>query len=201
MDAIQGAVDDFNANRAEDEETGRVARKELRDWFDHKMVPIKDAVLRGALARAGLEIAGGPINIESITQAINDGPLAEFDVEISNIFNKRELREVLEKVAIQKVAEQLGLKLESNTTEGVKLAIVDLVKDEVGEQLASEAGDIFDAAIPTAKIVAMIRQAIKEPRGYHTNVPTVMDEKAQKNREKQARYRAKNRRDWFPKVR
>ena len=192
IDDIEKAIAQFEAMAEQD----RMTKKKAMAFFEDVMQPAKDHALRAALAEVGLDIPSGPVNQETVTEAINEQYLSELDIALTNIFDKRELRAALERVAIAKVADQLGLALKSNTVDGVKEAIIDSLSDVIGEQLASEAGEIFEAAIPAVNISNFIRAAMKEPRGFHTNIAVNMSDKAQQNRDKQARYRAKNKREW-----
>lgn len=163
---------------------------ELERYFDGGMASAKDAAIRAAFEQIGLDLPDGPINKNTLTQAIVQGPLADYDLEINNLFDKRELRQALAKVALRKVAESMGIELPALTVEGLKAALIESVQDEVIAQLLQEGGEIFEATAPAAQLARQIASAMKARRTYHTNVATDMSDKGQANREKQARYRA-----------
>lgn len=186
VNAVQELIDAYQAAAPERERT----REEVRQWFENGTRPMVEAGLRMALDDVGLQVEG-PINELTITQAINEGPLAGTGVEFSNLFDKVALRQSLERIAIRKVCEQFGV--EADSLEAVKAAIVAQFADVVGEQLASESGDIFDAAVPAPRIAAIIKGAVKKD-GW--NEPVDFTPAGISNRERQARYRAQHRRHW-----
>lgn len=145
---------------------------------------------------------------ESFTRAINKSLLGESGVQLTNVFNKEAVRRDLEKVVMQRAAQQLGLKLESPTVEGLREAVHGWITDRVMQEINSGGMTI----IKDAEELAQVAEAIKRIRHIASRQgrealalaapipkkPLLMHPDAVKNRERQARYRESHTRRWVP---
>lgn len=157
--------------------------------------------IKGALLKMGLELDPDTgINAQSITEAINAGPLAGSGVELSNIFDREAVKGDLQKVALAFAAQSFGLEVKSLSVESIKEALRGEVSRMVREQIGDGGGDLVDAAPDLVAIVRMIEAAQKHMQtgedGTRQKPQVSMTREAISNRERQARYRATHTRHW-----
>lgn len=160
----------------------------------------REAIKAGFL-KLGMEIDPETgINAQTITEAINAGPLAGTGVELTNIFDRDAVRGDIEKVALAYAAQSFGLEVKSLTVDAVKEALRGEVSRLVREQIADGGGDLVDAAPDLVALVRMIEAAQKAMQtgedGTRQKPPVSMTPEAISNRERQARYRATHKRHW-----
>ena len=170
-------------------------KKELEEW---------------ALSKA-FEAMGVPIDPangfsrESITAAINAGPLAGTGIELSDIFDPEAIKRDVKRIALEKAVADTGLPIAGLTVADLKASLRAYVSDVTREQLESGDGDIIAAAPALVEMLQMIRAANKsDPAGpgatpgYQPgpSQPVDMTPHGIANRERQARYRANHQRHW-----
>ena len=180
----------------------RISKEEFTRMFLGEVSEAEDAAIKDAFARMGLDIdPSSGINAETVTAAINAGPLAGTGVEFSNVFDSDAVKRDLQKLALVHAAQSFGIELTSLDPDSVKEAIRAYAAEIVIEEL-SYGSDLLDAAPDLIEIVKMIAAARK---GYKNEMGQVVDEKpllmskeAISNRQRQAKYRASNKRRWVP---
>lgn len=186
-EAIQDRVDRFFLYQKGFE----LGQKQAIAWFDKNAQGLQDKAIRAALEKMGLPIEDGPINEQTITDAINAGPLGALGLDLHSLFNADALKASLKRIAIAKFAERMGFP-EVTSIPALKAAVLEMMAGEIAEQVASEAGPLFEGAPNVAQIMSAIKA--KKPDGW--NDPTDFSPKGISNRERQATYRASHRRHW-----
>ena len=181
----------------------RISKEEMARLFLGNVSEAEDAVIKDAFAEMGLDIdPSDGINAQTLTAAINNGPLAGSGVELTNIFDRESIKRDLKRLALVHAAQSMGLKLTSLTTESVQEALKAHAAEIVREEIAM-GGDLLDAAPDLVAIVKMIdaaRKGYKNEAGETVSEkPLLMSEAAINNRERQAKYRANHRRVWVAK--
>jgi hypothetical protein len=171
--------------------TQEFIKRKVHAYFNDKA----DEFFAAAAEDMGVELSdSGQLTDESLTAVINSKFLSGSGVQIDSLLDRDRLRAGLEKLAISKLAEQVGVPVgESQTIGGVKLALQQWAGDQVKSQLESESGAVFDSAAPSQFIAKVIADAPKTP-GW--NDATDMTSKGISNRERQARYRSQHTRIW-----
>lgn len=145
--------------------------------------------------RMGLEFdTEEGVTAETVTKAINAGPLAGSGVELSNLFDRRAVIEDLTRWGVGKACEAFGIG-EGGTVEELRAAVRLSLSDDIAAQLASESGELIEAAPDAARIVGIIA-AVPPDSGWNT--PRDFSPEGINNRERQARFRAVNRKHWEP---
>lgn len=178
----------------------RISKEEFIRLFAGNVSEAEDAAIKDAFARLGLDIdpAEG-INAQTITRAINNGPLGGSGVELTNLFSREAVKRDLQRLALVHAAQNFGVELTSLDTESVKEALKSYVAEIVREEIAN-GGDLVDAAPDLIAIVKMIdaaRKGYKDEAGNQLDKkPLLMSEAAINNRERQAKYRASHSRKW-----
>jgi hypothetical protein len=164
--------------------------------------PMEKWALEQAFKKLGLTIdASQGFSKESITAAINAGPLAGSGVELTNVFDRDAVRADLQRVALARAVQETGLNITTLDVESVKRALREYVKNRVDQQLAAGGGDLIDAAKPLAMLARDIQAAnapTNTPPGGNPGreQPVDFSPRGIKNRERQARYRANHTRHW-----
>lgn len=181
----------------------RISKEEMARLFLGNVSEAEDAVIKDAFAEMGLDIdPSDGINAQTLTAAINNGPLAGSGVELTNIFDREAIKRDLKRLALMHAAQSMGLKLTSLTTESVQEALKAHAAEIVREEIAM-GGDLIDAAPDLVAIVKMIdaaRKGYKNEAGETVSEkPLLMSDAAINNRERQAKYRANHRRVWVAK--
>lgn len=181
----------------------RISKEEMARLFLGNVSEAEDAVIKDAFAEMGLDIdPSDGINAQTLTAAINNGPLAGSGVELTNIFDRESIKRDLKRLALVHAAQSMGLKLTSLTTESVQEALKAHAAEIVREEIAM-GGDLLDAAPDLVAIVKMIdaaRKGYKNEAGETVSEkPLLMSDAAINNRERQAKYRANHRRVWVAK--
>lgn len=166
----------------------------VKERVEKKMRELGPDLLQGAVddLGIGLDVDGG-MNDETITRAINQTLLNGSGFELESIFDRKKMFKGFEKVAIKNVAEQLGLGPVDNLG-AVKLALRDWLTNEVGAQLAAEAGEVVDSAVPTEKQSAMVALGMDIEHGWNT--PRDFTPEGVDNRARQKKFRANHSRHW-----
>jgi hypothetical protein len=154
-----------------------------------------DEFFAAAAGEMGVELSeSGQLTDESLTAVINTKFLAGSGVQIDSLLDRDKLRAGLERVAITKLANEVGVPVgEAQTIGGVKAALQQWAGDQVKVQLDAESGAVFESAAPSQFIAKVITDAPKTP-GW--NVATDMTAKGVANRARQAKYRSQHTRTW-----
>lgn len=151
-------------------------------------------LLQGVVDGMGIELdAQGGLNDETITAAINRTLLSGTGIELESVFDRKKMLKGFEKIAIKKVAEELGLGPVDNLG-AVTVALREWLTNEVGAQLAAQAGAVVDAAIPAVNVAAMVALGKDKKEGWNT--PRDFTPEGIDNRARQAKYRATHTRHW-----
>ena len=188
-DVVGDLLEKFAQGKAE-REAASLTQNDIQRFFDNPGKELKEYALRAALEAMGLVIESGPVNEETITAAILAGPLAGLGIEVTDLFNREALIAALKKIAIGKAGDALGLSGVSSVA-GLRDSVRGLLADEIGRQLASEAGSLI-AGSPVAPLIAA---AIKR-RNPDWNEPTDFTKKGIANRERQAKWRREHTKHW-----
>ena len=181
----------------------RITKEELARLIMGEVSDEEDEAIREVFQKMGLDIdPENGINERTLTDAINNGPLAGSGVELTNIFDREAIKRDLTRLALVQAAQSGGLKLTSTTTEAVTEAVKTYIAEIVREEIKN-GGDIVDAAPDLVAIVKMIDAARKDYRNEAGDVieskPLLMSEAAIDNRRRQAKYRANHKRRWVAK--
>ena len=181
----------------------RITKEELARLIMGEVSDAEGAAIKEAFLKMGLDIdPEDGINAQTITAAINAGPLGGSGVELTNIFDREAVKRDLRRLALVHAAQNFGIELRSLETEAVKDAIRGYVADMVREEIAN-GGDLVDAAPDLVAIVKMIDAARKgymdEAGNKVDEKPLLMSDAAVNNRERQAKYRGTHRRRWVEK--
>ena len=155
-----------------------------------------DAIEKAA-AQAVLDALGvpldldGEVNQQTITQAINAAVLPA-GCELTNIFDKQAVQADIKRIALAEAAAAFGFDgpLSADT---LRAQITAQISAEVRDQIAQGAGEFIDAAKP----LAAVQRLIDRPPPKDWQSPRKFTENAEKNRERQARYRASHTRKWI----
>lgn len=155
--------------------------------------------LATAAADMGLDLSdGGHITDDSLTAMVNAKLLAGTGVQVDSVLDRDKLRAGLEKLAIQRLAVQVGVAVgDAQTLGGIKAAFQSWAGEQVKAQLQSESGQLLDAAKPSAFVQRVIDQSPEPKAGW--NDPQDMSKKGVSNRARQAKYRHAHKRTWVPK--
>lgn len=181
----------------------RITKEELARLIMGEVSDEENEAIREVFQKMGLDIdPENGINERTLTDAINNGPLAGTGVELTNIFDREAIKRDLTRLALVQAAQGAGLKLTSTTTEAVTEAVKTYIAEIVREEI-KYGGDIVDAAPDLVAIVKMIDAARKDYRNEAGDVieskPLLMSEAAIDNRRRQAKYRANHKRRWVAK--
>lgn len=140
----------------------------------------------------GLDLdASEGVNAQTVTKAVNAGPLAGTGIELSDLFDKDAIIRDLTRWGVSKAAESLGLP--GGSVSNIRASLREHLVNEVATQLAAEAGPLLEGA-PDAAQVAKIMAAV--PPGSGWNEPRDFSPAGVSNRARQARFRASNRKHW-----
>ncbi len=174
---------------------GEYARRKVQPYIDE----FEGDLLAVAVKQIGLELSpDGHLTDESITASINTKLLGGTGVQIDSLLDRDKLRAGLERLAIKKLAEAVGVPLDdSQTMAGVKTALQAWAAAQVVAQMQDEEGAVFDAAVPSKFIQKVITDAVKN-EGWNT--PTDLTAKGVANRARQEKYRHQHKRTWVEKT-
>lgn len=148
------------------------------------------AATYAALRALGLVVpVGGPINQDTIAEAVQQGLLG--DLGFKNLFDKEQIQADVKRIALEKAGQIYGYE-GGKGVEGLREKIISEVIRQVKEEIEAGAGDYVAAATDSA----MALKALAKPKDENWNTPSDLSEKGRKNRERQAKYRASNKRKW-----
>jgi hypothetical protein len=113
------------------------------------------------------------------------------DVQFSDLFDKEQVAADVRRMAVAKASEMYGYDAGMGLA-GLRDKVVSDVLASVREQVAAGEGEYLDAATDSETALRVIESPAKE--GW--NEPTDFSDKGEKNRERQARYRANHKKVW-----
>lgn len=179
---------------------GYGAADELKDFVIRKSKAELQGYVEQFIASTakdmGLELSeDGNLTDESLTGVANK-LLAGTGVKIDSLLDRDRLKSGLEKQAIEALAQSIGMPVAGGGISGVRVALQQWAVNEVTAQLVAGGGAVFDAAKPDSKIGALI---VKAEKKVGWNVPTDMSDKGVDNRRRQAKYRARHKKQWVEK--
>lgn len=179
-----------------------IGREKIEDAMAGKLGDFENEAMKTAFEKIGLDIdpADG-ITPQTITAAINNGPLAGTGIELTNLFDRDACKRDLQRVAMARAAEVFGVEVKDTSAEGLKAALKTEISRRVMEQLGEGAGPYLEAAPDLVEIVRQLNAGIKEglinaDGGGFSEPGLMMDEFHINLRERQARYRASHKRHW-----
>lgn len=159
---------------------------------------VSDAVGKRA-AQAVLDARGIPLDLDgevsqqTITQAINVAVMPD-GVTFENLFDKLAVKRDVKRMALAYAAESFGFE-GSSDPDVLKKKIIEDVMREVRQDIAAGQGEYVDAA----KGLALVQRVIDKPEPFDWQKVRNFSNKAEKNRERQERWRASNKRKWVEK--
>lgn len=180
-----------------------IGRAFLKRQLSRNSEEIERWALAAVFEQLGLpDLTDGGLNKQSFTQAINDTFLQDQTFKFTNIFDATAVRNDALRAGLLQAAEQAGLQLENvsieGMTEAIRLYVLELVQEEIS---ADEAGDLLQDAKDIYEIIALYKRYKKaesdgEQEEGDGRKPLINTPEAASNRERQARYRANNKRVW-----
>lgn len=185
--------------------TSTAGKAFLKRQLSRHSEEIEKWALSAVMEQLGLpDLVDGPINRQTFTDAINNNFLSGNEFQLSNVFDPVAVRKDALKYGLVKVADQAGLTLDDVSVKGLGDAIREWVISLIEDELAmDEAGELLQDARDILEIVQLYRRYKKaqkdgEDAGGDGKKPLINTPEAISNRERQARYRAKNRKVWVP---
>lgn len=184
-----------------------VGREYARAFLKRQLFKHRDEIEKWALSAVfeqfGFpDLTGDNVDRKSFTEAINQKFLSESGFQFTNLFDQESVKRDAFKFGVQRIAEEAGLTLEDVSEKGLVDALRRWVFDLIGEELTNEdLGELTQDAKDVWEIVQTFRKyktaaedgQEAEDKGRR---PLINTPAAQKNRERQARYRANHKRIW-----
>ena len=157
--------------------------------------------MKGAFASMGLDLDPEQgLTPQALTDAINRGPLAGTDIELTNIFDRDAVKRDLMRIGLARAADAFGVKITDTSAEGLKAAVKEEISRRVMDQLGQGAGEWLEAAPDLVEVVrqlqAGMRAGLIDAAGNFIAPELAMDEFHVNLRERQARYAARHSRQW-----
>lgn len=150
----------------------------------------KDEFIDESMKSIGLDLEGEGLTDEALTRAVNR-QLEGSGVQLDSVLDKEKIKAGFERMAMQKLSEDLGLP-PAGTAAEMKAAVQEMIVSEIKQQIQDGEGALIDAAKPDDDTVADIEAAEKS----QGNVPQDMSDKGKSNRERQARWRQAHTKHW-----
>lgn len=177
---------------------GAVAVYELypiaRERVAKKWNELGPSLLQFAMTKYGLEMdVSKGINDETLTAFFNNKLLTGTGLQLDSVLDRDKAKRGFERIAMEQVSQRIGLGPVSSM-KGVRSALQDWIVQEVGAQLAVEAGEVIDVATARAQLAAKIEKGKQDQSQW--NKPTDFSNKGIKNRERQKRYRQAHKKHW-----
>lgn len=184
-----------------------VGREYARAFLKRQLFKHRDEIEKWALSAVfeqfGFpDLTGDNVDRKSFTEAINQKFLSESGFQFTNLFDQESVKRDAFKFGVQRIAEEAGLTLEDVSEKGLVDALRRWVFDLIGEELTNEdLGELTQDAKDVWEIVQTFRKyktaaedgQEAEDKGRR---PLINTPAAQKNRERQARYRANHQKIW-----
>ena len=159
----------------------------------------KEAVINlfvvDALITYGLELErGDALTAEALALAVNRKIFAEYGIDVGNLLDADSVRSALKKEALRAVGERLGVE---GGSRDIAAAFKSSVRNTLLEAVASGDAEVLSAiSVGQRAIEDAVRNS--EPNLESQQVKNT-SEAGEKNRERQARYRAAHKRVWVAK--
>lgn len=167
---------------------------EIQGWMRGYEGPLARWAVGAVFESMGLDLdTSEGITGPAITRAVNAGPLEGTGIELTNLFDRQAVIEDLTRWGVAKACESLGISGETITD--IRAALREQLAGEITQQLASEAGDLIEAAPDAARVVRIMAAV---PPGSGWNEPRDFSPAGISNRERQARFRQTSRKHWEP---
>lgn len=182
-----------------------VAREEFERMMQGKTDDYLKSIMAGAFEKIGLPLDPDEgINPQTITAALNDGPLAGTGIELTNVFDKEACKKDLMRVALQQALQAYGVQIKDTSADGLKAALRDHISNQISEQIAAGAGEWLDACPDLVDLSRELASAVK--RGWVDESGNLLDPTQEvatdeyhvNLRERQRRYAEKHTRQWVP---
>jgi hypothetical protein len=156
---------------------------------------IADLLIIDQLNAAGLEIEPGTaLTPEVIAEAMRAKIEAEYGIDVGNILDADSVKRSLRTEALRLVAERLGVE---PTQAGIAREMRSQVSTMLRDAVANGDADVLQAVgLGESRIEEALRAASADE--WPTPISN-FSEKAEKSRERQARYRASHKRVWVEK--
>lgn len=133
----------------------------------------------------------GPVSQETITAAINAAVMPD-GIEFKNLFDEASIKADVKRIALEYASEAYGFEGGLSVV-AIKQALIREVVSEAMAEIGGGAGEYIDAALGLVEIERLLSRP--EPKSWKK--PRVFTRKAQKNRERQAKYREAHTRIWL----
>lgn len=181
-----------------------IAKEEFMRLVMGDVSDLEKEVIQAAFTKLGLDIDPEEgINATTITQAINNGPLASTGIELTNIFDREAIKKDMQKLALAYAAQSMGIKPKSLKADDVKDAVREYVSEMVIDEISNGNPEWLEEAKDLVAVVQMISEARRLYKEIEPGVfakPELSNHPAAvSNRERQAKYRANHKRKWEPK--
>jgi hypothetical protein len=174
---------------------GAVSRAYMHRYLRAHRKDIEEWALNKAFEAAGFpDLTGDTVTKKSFSDAITEKFLAGSGIELTNIFDRNVLQKDIERAAIKKACEAMGISVSSVSDTEIKDGIKSWVIGEIKKQVDSGGGELIDGAKEIKSIMAAVVTYRKNKEKLTTGLD--MSEHGIKNRERQARFRANHKRHW-----
>ena len=149
---------------------------------------LTDKAVRLGLERLGVTVPEGEtVNADAIGKALGVMLAAETGIQVDNVLDAASVRDALRREAVRAVAESLGLSGVSSA-DGIAAALAGDVRQFVERAAQGQEQELLDSVkVSDYAVTLALRGAVR-------TVPASTRPDAQANRERQDRWRAKNRR-------
>jgi hypothetical protein len=158
---------------------------EIGDDYERMKAGLKGAAMRAAFGAIGLDIDPDNLTAESLGRAVGKLVAGSSDLPVMNVFDAAEVRAGLIKYGCAQINDRLGVS-SGSSPEGVGRAVAALVQAEVIDGLRGGNQAIVDAVRISARRLSKYG-AVDDVK------PLKPGDKAQSNRDRQARYRLTHR--------
>ncbi len=184
-----------------------VGREYARAFLKKQLFKHRDEIEKWALSAVfeqfGFpDLTGENVDRKSFTEAINQKFLSDSGFQFTNLFDQESVKRDAFKFGVQRIAEEAGLTLEDVSEKGLVDALRRWVFDLIGEELTNEdLGELTQDAKDVWEIIQTWRKYKKAAEDGQEaedsgRKPLINTPAAQKNRERQARYRANHKKIW-----
>ena len=172
----------------------RVSREVIDRDVGSVFAPLKAYLMAAALEALGVELdSDGVPTTASITRFINERFLEGTGLVLTDAFDAESTKSDIEAYALDKINEQLGgeFKINSLKASDLKRSAKQFLGTKLREEITSGGGDMM-AAMPDSDGVLALIARYESGQGQDL----IDTPEAEKNRERQARYRAGHGRHW-----
>lgn len=195
--------------------TGAIASSGLQGWgkaylkrtLSRHSKEIEQWALASVFEKMGLPDLvndDGRVDRRSFTAAVNASILSGQEFQLTDLFDSQAVKNDALKFGLLQVAQQAGLEVEHVSVQGLGDAVRAWVMDQVAEELTAEdVGELIQDAKDVYEIIQLYKRYKKAEQDGGGDEdggrkPLINTPEAISNRERQARYRANNKRRWVP---